>query len=85
MDGYLAKVLETMNTMPSKDLDALKARFDASMKINAELFGRHAFRKSLALNDRSANRNVINIALFDVCSVIFARLDPMTPAQARKI
>ncbi len=85
MDGFLAKALEAMNTMPSKDLDALKASFDVSMKINYELFGRHAFRKSLKLNDQSANRSVINIALFDVCSVIFARLDSITSAQAKKI
>jgi hypothetical protein len=46
---------------------------------------RSAFRKSLALDNQSANRSVINIALFDVCSVIFAGLHPVTSAQAKKI
>jgi len=43
--------------------------------LNEALFGRHAFRKSLANEDPSSARTVINIALFDVCSVLLASVD----------
>jgi len=74
MDGFLGKVLDRMNGMALQELQELRERFDRSMQINYELFGRHAFRKSLAENNQSANRSVINIALFDVCSVLFSRI-----------
>lgn len=46
------------------------------MTLNAELFGEHAFRKSLA-NGPSATRSVINISLFEVCAVAMAGLGPL--------
>ncbi len=76
MDGFLARALETMNTMPDEGLEALRTSFDRSMSINSQLFGRHAFRKSLAADNPNVNRSVINIALFDVCSTMFAKLGP---------
>jgi hypothetical protein len=74
MDGFLAGALGEMNAKPTKELDKLRLRFDRSMEINRDLFGRHAFRKSLVADDPKANRSVINIALFDVCSVLLADL-----------
>jgi hypothetical protein len=41
------------------------------MRINFGLWGRHAFRKSL-IGDPAGYRSVLNIALFDVCSVLLA-------------
>jgi transcriptional regulator with XRE-family HTH domain len=73
MDRFLADVLEAMNKMCEADLDALTVAFDQAMAFNFELFGRHAFRKSLSY-DEGANRSVLNIALFDVCSVVLPRL-----------
>ncbi len=80
MDDFLAKSLEKMNTFSKEELDELFELFKHSMTINYKLFGRHAFRKSLESlpRNRFADRTIINIALFDVCSVLFARYDDNT-------
>lgn len=75
MDDFLAKTLERMNTFSSIELEKLNKVFLKSMGANYLLFGKHAFRKSLADQAPSASRSVLNIALFDVCSVSFAELD----------
>jgi hypothetical protein len=47
------------------------------MRVNRVLFGDHAFRKSLA--ERSPQRrNILNIALFDVCSVTLSMIGQET-------
>lgn len=69
MDDYLAKALQFMNARP-EELERLTAIFNHSMQANHFLFKEHAFRKSLARPYNSA-RSVLNIALFDVFSVIF--------------
>lgn len=70
MDLFLATALNKMNAFPSDDLHILRQSFDRSMEINNLLFGKHAFRKSLAEDDADADRNILNISLFDVCSVL---------------
>jgi len=76
MDSFLGRALETMNRTSKQDIDALRATFDNSMALNHDLFGRHAFRKSLAGMEDSWNRSILNIALFDVFSVLMARITP---------
>lgn len=71
MDSFLANALSTMNRIGSEALMKLKITFESSMRLNRELFGDHAFRKSLASD--GTRRQVLNIALFDVCSVNLAR------------
>jgi hypothetical protein len=83
MDDFLAKSLKRMNKMSEAELDALAGEFVQSMKVNNRLFGRHAFRKSLRERSEATYRSVINIALFDVLSVLLARIDIET-ATARK-
>jgi len=75
MDDFLAKTLEKMNNFSSIELDNLNRAFLKSMWANHLLFDKHAFRKSLVDPNPSANRSVLNIALFDVCSVSFATMD----------
>jgi hypothetical protein len=75
MDDFLAKALEKMNNLGSQELEELFQIFEHAMKMNHLLFGRHAFRKSLASKSQNAERSVINISLFDVCSVLLAPLD----------
>lgn len=75
MDGFLGKTLEKMNAMTKQELDELLQVFEHSMKINHLVFGKHAFRKSLSQKSVWAARSVINIALFDVCSVVLANLE----------
>lgn len=78
MDTFLADTLDYMNGLNQSALDDLAARFERSMSNNFSLFGEHSFRKSFAIGstDTADNkRKVINIALFDVFSVLFADLD----------
>jgi len=75
MDGFLAEALGCMNKMSEPDLAALALRFSQGMAHNYFLFGRHAFRKSLAGPEDGA-RSVLNIALLDVCSVVLAPFSP---------
>ncbi|HEX3743536.1 MAG TPA: DUF262 domain-containing protein [Bryobacteraceae bacterium] len=74
MDGFLGETLKRMNAMAPSELMALRESFDRAMRINSALFGRHAFRKSLA-GPEEAERAILNIALFEVCSVVLGRLD----------
>ncbi len=81
MDDFLAKCLEKMNTKSEQKLNILANSFNRSMKINYLLFEKHAFRKSLIEKEKEARRSVINVALFDVCSVIFSMRNPVTIAN----
>lgn len=76
MDTFLANALDHMNKMSQQGLDALAASFENSMNNNISLFGDHAFRKSFASDNSNRDRAVINIALFDVYSVLLADVDP---------
>lgn len=73
IDKFLALALEKMQDQAT-NLDELAQRFSNAMQINILLFGEHAFRKSLAsyLQDTPTSRAVLNIALFDVCTVLLA-------------
>lgn len=74
MDGFLADALERMNRMAAAELDSLRNALEGSLQVNFSLFGRHAFRKSL-VGDSNGDRSVLNIALFDVCTVVLANSD----------
>jgi len=74
MDGFLGECLNRMNAMAPTELTALREIFDRSMRINYALFERHAFRKSLTASGES-DRSILNIALFDVCSVVLGKTD----------
>ena len=73
MDNFLSDTLRKMNDMMegTGDAENLSSRFRNSMEANRRIFGSHAFRKSLALPQGSV-RSVINVAMFDVFSVLFA-------------
>lgn len=77
MDSFLARTLEKMQK-GGVDLNQLHAKFIHSMKANSYLFGEHSFRKSLAREEGFASRTVLNIALFDVCSVLLADIEAAT-------
>lgn len=72
MDAFLAKALREMNKMSS--LEDLTETFNAALDRNEELFGRHAFRKSLVEVDEHAYRSVLNISLFEVFMVGLAKI-----------
>ncbi len=73
MDAFLARALEKMHK-GSVDLEKLQSAFLHSMRANRFLFNEHAFRKSLVHDKSFIARTVLNIALFDVCSVLFASI-----------
>lgn len=79
MDAFLASSLDAMNN-GEIDLEKMMTDFTHSMKANQLLFGPHAFRKSLAHLNNNHSRSVLNIALFDVCSVLLAKM-PMDEIQ----
>ena len=88
MDSFLATALTGMNKLSETQLSSLRQLFDISMRLNRDIFGDHAFRKSLATADVSPRRQVLNIALFDVCSVKFAKLNQKigaNPAALTKV
>lgn len=72
MDSFLAHVLQKMNRSSLESLDSLSSAFRRSMRNNHKIFGPHAFRKH---RRDSIRRSVINVALFDVFSVLLSRVD----------
>lgn len=74
MERFLNDTLREMNDdVKAEDYEKLTAAFRQSMTNNSALFGSHSFRKSLG--DPGNMRSIINIALFDVFSVILAGVD----------
>ena len=72
MDGFLATGLEKLGNLPAVERENLHGLFSLSMKLNIKLFGTHAFRKSITHD--SDKKTLINISLFDVLSVSFAKV-----------
>ena len=72
---FLADALVVMNKLAPEELSKLMQLFIHSMEMNFLLFKQHSFRKSLQNKSKYSDRTVINIALFDVCSVLMARYD----------
>lgn len=70
MDDWLAKGLQRMNGASQDDLDLLKQLFRRGIKNNMTVFGRQAFRKHSAQNQR---RSILNASLFDVMSTGLSR------------
>ena len=72
MDGFLADGLVELENQSLEELEKLRKLFCYSMKLNYDLFGVHAFRKSLC--SEHGTKTPINLPLFEVLSVSFARL-----------
>jgi hypothetical protein len=70
MDGFLATSLTRLNAATDASREKLLNVFSSSMRLNRKLFREHAFRKSLQFDDPAIRRNILNIALWDVCSVL---------------
>lgn len=71
MDDFLADTLKRMNERGEATLERhLTPTFERSMRNNFRVFQQHAFRKHANLY---SSRNVLNIALFDVYSVLMTR------------
>jgi len=71
LDTFMSRAMSAINEMSKGKKDEIKEAFKRSMRLNEEIFGKHAFRKFKNLEDK---RKPINKALFDVFSVVFAKL-----------
>ena len=70
MDNFLRDMLRKKQVMGDMYWQKITSRFMLSMKISKRIFGYDAFRKPRGKEER---RSVINVALFDVLSVLFAK------------
>lgn len=72
MDAFLGKGLKELERINDTDRSELTKLFVDTMNLNRVLFKEHAFRKSLSHLPSITSRTVINIALFEVCSVLMS-------------
>ncbi|MGI9228753.1 MAG: DUF262 domain-containing protein [Gammaproteobacteria bacterium] len=72
MDGFLSRGLEKMNDMEKGELEDLSRVFQQSLSNNFKIFGKHAFRKSMAYG-KHTRRSVLNASLWDVMSTELAK------------
>ncbi len=70
MDNFLRDVLAEKQAADDAYWQDITLKFKLSMEISKRIFGHDAFRKPRDGNER---RSVINVALFDVFSVLFAK------------
>ena len=71
IDEFLARTLRKMNEMGRDHLNKqLTPVFERSMRNNYHVFGKQAFRKPKRID---GSRSIINIALFDVYSVLMTK------------
>ncbi|PDW01608.1 hypothetical protein CJ255_18305 [Candidatus Viridilinea mediisalina] len=83
IDEFLAETLRQMNDMGAEQLSReLTPIFERSMRNNYHVFGKHAFRKHTSPDGK---RNVINIALFDVYSVLMTRYSEHFVAENKEV
>jgi len=71
MDEFLASAIVFLNDKDEGHLERLEKRFCLSMRNNHVLFGKHAFRRSMAM-EKVNRKSVINISFFDVFSTLFS-------------
>lgn len=72
LDTFMSKAMATTASMSEVGKEKIKSDFAAAMVLNQKVFGENAFRKIPLKNER---RKPLNKALFEVFSVLFAKLD----------
>jgi len=78
MDSFLAKGLVQLSDKSDIERKELLLDFKTATHLNTELFGEHAFRRSLA---SGAVRSPINISLYEVCMVSMSDLNVLDVNQ----
>lgn len=81
MDAFLAEGLRRLTNLTDDQRAELRDGFDRALHLNGDLFGAHAFRRSLAQNDPNARRTPLNVSLFETCTVTMFDL----PADLSKV
>ena len=82
MDKFLAEALNEMNKKKEHELQQLASKFELSMKNNFNVFNEQSFRKH---TPDSTRRSVINIALFDIFSVVMTRYNYDFVVQKKEV
>lgn len=72
LDTYMSRAMAQINVVPDIVLKECKEAFIRSMELNSLIFESNAFRR---IDRNSTRKKPLNKALFDVFSVLFARLD----------
>lgn len=71
LDTFMNASMKQLNELSHQERDLILYNFSEAMKLSKNVFGKWAFRK---VYDKSQKRFPINKALFEVWSVIFAKL-----------
>ena len=71
MDEFLVMGIKKLEPQEKEEMNQLRNYFELSMELNFKLFRDHSFRKSIL--SPNSRRTLINISLFDVLSVSFAK------------
>lgn len=82
LDTFMSRAMAQTQNMSEGELQKIKDDFAASMRLNYEVFGEHAFRK--VPTNSNERRKPLNKALFEVFSVLFAHLTPEERTQLKK-
>lgn len=85
MDAFLAEGLRRLTNLTDEKRDAMHNGFNRALSLNLDLFGAHAFRRSLAQNDPSARRTPLNVSLFETCTVTMFDLPADLSEAARQL
>lgn len=72
LDTFMSKAMADVKKMTEEEKKKCKEDFTNSMKLNEEIFGKYAFRRKERTSEK---RKPLNKALFDVFSVVFAKLN----------
>ena len=78
LDTFMSKAMADVKKMTEAEKKKCKEDFTHSMKLNEEIFGKYAFRKRerhYLFEGGGEKRKPLNKALFDVFSVVFAKLN----------
>jgi len=72
LDSYMNSKMKIIKDISEDKLSKIKHNFTESMKLAKIIFGKHAFRKVVDINE---SRHPINKALFEVWSVTLSKLN----------
>lgn len=70
LDDFLGKAMRRINRMSDEEIDNIESRFIKVMELTFDFFGKNNFRLPT-----DANRGRLNIALLEVVSVFFDKMD----------
>ena len=76
LDTFMSRAMADVKKMTEAEKEKCKEDFVNSMKLNKDVFGKYAFRRrEKSKEGGKEKRKPLNKALFDVFSVVFAKLN----------